>query len=459
MLGSIDCMHWEWVKCHKALHGQFKRKDKRYPTIMLEAVMDQQLWFWHAYFGAPGANNDLNVLYGSPLFDDLLAEKAPEAPFQVNGKTYEKGYYLADEIYPQWSTFVKAFSIARDQKTIKFKRVQESARKDIERAFGVLQGRWRIIQQPARAYHMNTIIRIMYTCMILHNDWYMYTLLQRATFNVLGSNDAKDNKREIKNFENIITSLALVQDPCDLSGVYQDKWRAGTKRKKSIGSRLTDCPFQITVCVNLFILATTLKQGSKIHIQRDQQLVSEPRGSRYLGLFKEVSTEDALNTAQPKVSTNKKEVSTDRPEEGTDKQKVSTDKEEVSTDIPDEGTVYQIEGRSAIQTAPTTTPTIFGDDQTIAQVLLNMSQAKAISREKEKGVELKDVENIEIPRPTSTRSLLTLKPLLKIDPKDKGKKKIEEDESDTESEDINESEKKFKMLAHDKDIARKVQED
>ncbi|GJZ91480.1 putative heat shock protein 70 family protein [Tanacetum coccineum] len=48
-------------------------------------------------------------------------------------------YYLADGIYPQWSTFVKAFTIARDQKAMKFKRVQESARKDIERAFGVLQ--------------------------------------------------------------------------------------------------------------------------------------------------------------------------------------------------------------------------------------------------------------------------------------------------------------------------------
>ncbi|GJW39695.1 hypothetical protein Tco_0065540 [Tanacetum coccineum] len=167
---------------------------------------------------------------------------------------------------------------------------------------------------------------------------------------------------------------------------------------------------------------------------------------------KEVSTEDALNTDQPKVST-------DRPDEGTDKQEVSTDKEEVSTDRPDEGTVDQTEGRSATPTTPTPTPTIFGDDETIAQVLLNMSQAKAVSREKEKGVELKDVENIERPRPTSTRSLLTLKPLPKIDPKDKGKKKIEEDESDTESKDINESEKKFKMLAHDEEIARKVQED
>ncbi|GKE79012.1 hypothetical protein Tco_1545132 [Tanacetum coccineum] len=77
-----------------------------------------------------------------------------------------------------------------------------------------------------------------------------------------------------------------------------------------------------------------------------------------------------------------------------------------------------------------------------------MSQAKAVSREKEKGVEFKDVEEIERPRPTSTRSLLTLKPLPKIDPKDKGKKKIkEEDESETESEGIPEA------------IARKIEAD
>ncbi|GKF34967.1 hypothetical protein Tco_0108167, partial [Tanacetum coccineum] len=57
----------------------------------------------------------------------------------------------------------------------------------------------------------------------------------------------------------------------------------------------------------------------------------------------------------------------------------STDKEKDSTDRPDEGTVDQTEGRSTTPTTPTTTPTIFGDDETIAQVLINMSQAKAVS--------------------------------------------------------------------------------
>ncbi|GKB18140.1 hypothetical protein Tco_0852063 [Tanacetum coccineum] len=49
-------------------------------------------------------------------------------------------------------------------------------------------------------------------------------------------------------------------------------------------------------------------------------------------------------------------------------------------------------------------------------------------KEKEKGVELKNVEDIERPRPTSTRSVLTLKPLPKIDPKAKGKGMIEEED-------------------------------
>ncbi|GJR19979.1 hypothetical protein Tco_0968506 [Tanacetum coccineum] len=133
----------------------------------------------------------------------------------------------------------------------------------------------------------------------------------------------------------------------------------------------------------------------------------------------EVSTEDVLSTTQQKVSTDKEKVSTDSTNVSTDRPKVSTDKEKDSIVRTDE-----------------------------------------VSREKEKGVELKDVEETERPRPTLTRSLLTLKPLPKIDPKDKGKKKIEEEEeSKTKSEGIPEAEKKFKQLARDEEIARKLQED
>ncbi|GJW33058.1 hypothetical protein Tco_0053090 [Tanacetum coccineum] len=155
-------------------------------------------------------------------------------------------------------------------------------------------------------------------------------------------------------------------------------------------------------------------------------------------------------------------VSTVKPNEVTDKQDRGTDSTKDSTDRQGEGTADQNEGKSATQTAPTTTstptPTIFGDDETIAQVLITMSQNK--QKEKEKGVEIRNVEDTERPRPTSIRSVLTLKPLPKIDPKDKEKKMIDEEgESDAESDDITEAENKFKMLAKDEEVARKVQEE
>ncbi|GKC66471.1 hypothetical protein Tco_1099069 [Tanacetum coccineum] len=159
-----------------------------------------------------------------------------------------------------------------------------------------------------------------------------------------------------------------------------------------------------------------------------------------------VSTEDVVSTDKEKVSIDISKVSTDKSKDSTDMEEEGTDKDKDSTVSLDEGTDDRTEARSATPITSTTTSTMFGDDETIAQVLLNMSQAKAVSREKEKGVELKDVEETERPRPTSTRSLLTLKPLPKIDLKDKGKKKIEEeDESDTESEDIPEAEKKKRL--------------
>ncbi|GJV70283.1 putative reverse transcriptase domain-containing protein [Tanacetum coccineum] len=226
-----------------------------------------------------------------------------------------------------------------------------------------------------------------------------------------------------------------------------------------------------------------------------KQRLARKRSSKKQWVHKESVSNSWRKFAKEGVSTDMEKVSTDRPIVSTDGSKVSTDRQNEGTEEKNEGTEEHIEGTEeniegteehiegteeqvestdghkkgteeeiaaqATQTS-TQTPTskIFGDDETIAKVLLNMSQAKAVSREKEKGVELKDVEETDRPKPTSTRSLLTLKPLPKIDPKDKGKKKIEEeDESESESDGIPQAEKKFKQLESDEELARKMQEE
>ncbi|XP_071704930.1 uncharacterized protein [Rutidosis leptorrhynchoides] len=85
------------------------------------------------------SNNNINALNYSPLFNTLKNGTALPSPFEVNGHHYERGYYLGDGIYPDWAMLVKAPHNPTDEPRKKFKRFQECARKDIERAFGVLQ--------------------------------------------------------------------------------------------------------------------------------------------------------------------------------------------------------------------------------------------------------------------------------------------------------------------------------
>ncbi|XP_028117584.1 uncharacterized protein LOC114315204 [Camellia sinensis] len=139
------------------------------PTIILEALASQDLWIWHAFFGVLGSHNDINVLDRSSVFSLLTQGRAPPVNYSINGNDYTMGYYLVDGIYPQWITFVKTISSSQGNKQIYFAKAQESARKDIERAFGVLQARFAIVQGPACFWKMEIMEDIMMACIIMHN--------------------------------------------------------------------------------------------------------------------------------------------------------------------------------------------------------------------------------------------------------------------------------------------------
>nr|GFA71728.1 hypothetical protein [Tanacetum cinerariifolium] len=98
---------------------------------------------------------------------------------------------------------------------------------------------------------------------------------------------------------------------------------------------------------------------------------------------------------------------------------------------------------------PLTTTSIFDDeDITMAQTLIKMKEEKA----KEKGVSVKDIEDSLRP----ARSILTLKPLPTIDPKDKGKGVLEEPEP---AKKITRSDLDAAQIAKDAEVARLVYEE
>jgi hypothetical protein len=50
-----------------------------------------------------------------------------------------------------------------------FCRLQEAYRKDVERAFGILQAQFQIVTRPARQWYQEDITATMKACIIMHN--------------------------------------------------------------------------------------------------------------------------------------------------------------------------------------------------------------------------------------------------------------------------------------------------
>ena len=63
---------------------------------------------------------------------------------------------------------MKTISEPRGNKQSQFATMQEAARKDVERAFVVLQARWGIVRSAAMMWESETLWQLMTCCVILH---------------------------------------------------------------------------------------------------------------------------------------------------------------------------------------------------------------------------------------------------------------------------------------------------
>ena len=174
MLGSLDVSHVPWKNCPKMWHGQLRGKSKR-STVALEAIVDYNLYFWHASFSYPGSLNDLNVLNVSSLVqkftqNGLLSDVEDEfVPDNVGKDSFHHLFYLVDGIYPPWARFLKTVQVPLDSKEVTFSKWQEGARKDIERACAQLQGAFPVVHNPMRAMSLKRVSNIVIICIIWHN--------------------------------------------------------------------------------------------------------------------------------------------------------------------------------------------------------------------------------------------------------------------------------------------------
>ena len=142
-------MNLRWTNCPKELRGQYySPKSGRLGTGQVAAVSDFNVYCWHVNSSRARTNNDITVLDSSPLILSIPnAERKMTLPngYEVDGQARNCFlYYLTDGIYPPWAIFVKPNHSPFNAK--QSVAAQESRRKDVERLFGVLQGRFKILR-------------------------------------------------------------------------------------------------------------------------------------------------------------------------------------------------------------------------------------------------------------------------------------------------------------------------
>ncbi|GKE36081.1 putative ribonuclease H-like domain-containing protein, partial [Tanacetum coccineum] len=154
------------------------------------------------------------------------------------------------------------------------------------------------------------------------------------------------------------------------------------------------------------------------------------------------STKELVSTARPKT------VSTARPKLSTARPDVDTVRPDVDAARPDVDATRQEDIAVEPRTPPTITSIFDDEDITMTQTLIKMKEEKA----KEKRVSIKDIEDSS----RHERSILTLKPLPTINPKDKGKSVLEEPEP---AKKMTRSDFDAAQIARDAEIARQLQVD
>jgi hypothetical protein len=103
MVGSLDCMHVPWKNCPVAWQGTHSGK-AGFPTLVLEAMADHNMWFWHASFGWPGTFNDINIWNGSSLHEAFTSGRwgtTVDFLYSIGDYSFTKLFVLVDGIYPE----------------------------------------------------------------------------------------------------------------------------------------------------------------------------------------------------------------------------------------------------------------------------------------------------------------------------------------------------------------------
>ncbi|XP_021379463.1 protein ANTAGONIST OF LIKE HETEROCHROMATIN PROTEIN 1-like [Mizuhopecten yessoensis] len=158
VVGFIDGTHIRLASAPGGEQDYYNRKS--FPSIQLQAVVDNNMTITNAYCGWPGCTHDARVLRNSELFSKA-----------ENGTLFLQDHFLlADNAYPLRNWLISPFknygNLSPQQK--RFNKKVSSARQTVERSFSHLKGRFRRLKEVT--FHNPTqITKLVISACVLHN--------------------------------------------------------------------------------------------------------------------------------------------------------------------------------------------------------------------------------------------------------------------------------------------------
>jgi hypothetical protein len=176
-VGSVDCVHVGWSKCPSQHLHLYKGKEG-YPSVAYEVVCTPRKFIQSVSQGHPGARNDKHIARTDPAITDLLfgngwlRSKCWEVTNDALGrrKVLRGLYLICDGGYHSWPCHVYPVKVGNPGSvSMKFSKLVESVRKDIEGVFGILKIRFRFLKIFTNLRRQKHIDYAFVTCCILHN--------------------------------------------------------------------------------------------------------------------------------------------------------------------------------------------------------------------------------------------------------------------------------------------------
>jgi hypothetical protein len=173
-IGSIDCVHIPWGRCAANLTN-YHRDRTTGTSRVFEVVVNHQRRIFSCTRGFFGSTNDKTIAYfdgfNYKISIDKLYTEHPYNLFDIDGVRHEERgiWVLCDNGYHAWRTLQYPLLIRSNEGELRWSRMAESLRKDIEQTFGILKGRFRILRTGILIEDETKIDDIFMTCCCLHN--------------------------------------------------------------------------------------------------------------------------------------------------------------------------------------------------------------------------------------------------------------------------------------------------